>query len=74
MEGTLSLSPVEAEAKNCSQKVVTTSLVTPVIYSPYFIVESERHFAGLIIMNFMIYNRNFAHQTSVLGKEEFGKP
>ena len=33
------------------------------IYSPYFIAQSERHFARLIRMNFKIYNRNFAHQT-----------
>jgi len=33
------------------------------IYSPYFIAQSERHFARLIRMNFMIYNRNFAQQT-----------
>ena len=33
------------------------------IYSPYFIAQSERHFARLIRMNFMIYNRDFTHQT-----------
>ena len=33
------------------------------IYSPYFIAQSERHFARLIRMNFMIYNRNFAQQS-----------
>ena len=33
------------------------------IYSPYFTAHSERHFARLIRMNFMIYNRNFAQQT-----------
>ena len=33
------------------------------IYSPYLIAQSERHFARLIRMNFMIYNLNFAHQT-----------
>ena len=29
----------------------------------YFIAQSERHFAKLIRINFMLYNRNFAQQT-----------
>ena len=43
--------------------IVFTEGHEEMIYSPYFIAHSERHFAKLIRMNFMIYNRNFAQQT-----------
>ena len=46
-----------------SPRIVFTVGHEEMIYSPYFIAQSERHFARLIRMNFMIYNRNFAQQT-----------
>ena len=46
-----------------SPGIVFTVGYEEMIYSPYFVARSERHFITLIRMNFMIYNRNYAQHT-----------